>query len=204
MSKLVDAPSAARYEFVAGDTLHISSGARLRRIRALRPFGDVRKGDLGGYIEGTWNLDSYGGSWVGESARVYDSAHVSGDAQVYGEAEVFCQARVFGSARVYGSARVFESALVHGTAVVRDFWLSGETEVSSAEDLGLIVCTDYKWPVAIGHKLIAIGCRAYPAQKWLTLTDRQLVAAGGVDALRFRRDHGTRVRELVEGAAVRR
>ncbi|MFY9175660.1 MAG: hypothetical protein WAO24_10070 [Peptococcia bacterium] len=60
----------------------------LWRIKALRDFGNVAKGDIGGWIEGEKNLSHEGDAWV------------SGDAEVSGKAEVFGDAWVSGDARV--------------------------------------------------------------------------------------------------------
>ena len=48
----------------------------LWRIKALRDFGNVAKGDIGGWIEGEKNLSHEGDAWV------YGKAEVSGDARV--------------------------------------------------------------------------------------------------------------------------
>ena len=67
-------------------------GTKLFRIKALMEFGDVKAGDLGGYIEKEENLDHDGDAWV------YGNARVCGDAWVYGNAEVCGDARVCGDA----------------------------------------------------------------------------------------------------------
>ena len=63
-------------------------------IKALRDFGNVAKGDIGGWIEGEKNLSHEGDAWV------YGNAEVSGNARVYGDAEVSGNARVSGDAWV--------------------------------------------------------------------------------------------------------
>ena len=82
----------------------------LYQIKALKDFGSVKKGDLGGYIESEKNLSYDGNCWVSGNAHVYGNALVSGNAQVSGNA------RVYESARVSGNAQVFESARVYGNA----------------------------------------------------------------------------------------
>ena len=72
----------------------------LYRIRALKDFRDVKKGDLGGWVEGYENLSQEGGCWV------YGDAKVSGNVQVYGSAEVYDDATVRGDAWVSGDAWV--------------------------------------------------------------------------------------------------
>lgn len=78
----------------------------LYRIQALRDFGNVTKGDIGGYIESEKNLSQDGNAWVYGNARVYGDACVSGNAWVYGNACVYGNARVSGNAQVSGDADI--------------------------------------------------------------------------------------------------
>lgn len=54
------------------------------RIRALKDFGSIKKGDLGGIVSGEHNLSQSGNCWIHPPAFVVGSAHVSGNAQVLG------------------------------------------------------------------------------------------------------------------------
>ncbi|MCH5202734.1 MAG: hypothetical protein J1F17_05960 [Oscillospiraceae bacterium] len=118
-------------------------GRTLYQIKALVDFGDVKAGDLGGYIEKEGNLSQEGNAWVYGDARVYgnarvfgdarvtDNAWVSGDARVTDNAWVYGDARVYGNALVYGDARVFDNAWVYGNALVSgDAWVYGNARVS--------------------------------------------------------------------------
>lgn len=49
-------------------------GITLFQIEATTSFGDVEKGDLGGYIEKEANLDMSGNAWVYGNAQVYGNA----------------------------------------------------------------------------------------------------------------------------------
>ena len=60
-------------------------GTKLFRIRALVNFGNVEKGDLGGFVEKEENLDQSGNAWVSGNAEVYGNAEVSGNAKVSGD-----------------------------------------------------------------------------------------------------------------------
>ena len=84
----------------------------LYRIQALRDFGNVKEGDIGGYIEAEKNLIQDGNAWVSDDARV------SGDARVYGNACVSGNAWVSGNARVSGDSRV-----------------SGDADIKTASDI---------------------------------------------------------------------
>lgn len=81
-------------------------GKKLFRIKALVAFGDVEKGELGGFIEKEDNLSHNGNAWVSGNAWVYGDACVYGDAQVSGNAQVYGNACVYGNAWVSGNARV--------------------------------------------------------------------------------------------------
>ena len=100
------------------------SGVKLFRIKALIEFGNVKAGDLGGYIEKEENLSHMGDAWVSGNAQVSGDAQVFGDARVSGDAQVFGNARVSGDARVFGNAQVFGNARVSGNA-----WVSGDAQV---------------------------------------------------------------------------
>ena len=81
-------------------------GRKLFRIKALISFGNVKSGDLGGYVEKESNLSHDNNAWVYGNAQVYGNARVSGNAWVSGDAQVYGNARVYGNAWVSGDARV--------------------------------------------------------------------------------------------------
>ena len=70
----------------------VFQGKKLFKIKALIDFGDVKRGEFGGFLEKEENLSQDGDAWVSGSARVDGNARVSGSAWVDG------------NARVYGSA----------------------------------------------------------------------------------------------------
>ena len=102
----------------------------LFRIKALKDFNDVKKGDIGGYVESEKNLSQLGDCWIYDNAKVYDNAFVMGNAEVcdnaqvcdnafvMGNAEVCDNAQVCGKAKVYGNARVCDDAIVRDDARV--------------------------------------------------------------------------------------
>ena len=97
-----------KYELTTNTKIRM--GRKLFQIKAVISFGDVKAGDLGGYIEKEENLSHDGDAWVSGDAWVYGDAQVSGDAWVSGNA------LVCGNARVYGGAQVSGDAWVSGNA----------------------------------------------------------------------------------------
>ena len=114
----------------------------VRRIQAVKDFGTVEAGELGGWIKGEGNLSHFGNCWVSGDAQVSDNAQVYGDARVSDNAWVRGSAQVYNNAKVYGNAwvsnnvqvsedaHVYDLAQVSGDAVVRDNALvSGNAQV---------------------------------------------------------------------------
>ena len=56
-------------------------GITFHRIKALIDFGNVSKGDKGGFVEKEGNVSQTGDAWV------FGDAEVSGDARVFGDAD---------------------------------------------------------------------------------------------------------------------
>lgn len=126
------------------------NGRTLYRIRALKDFGVVKKGDLGGYIEKEENLSQTGNSWIFDDAKIMDNAIVKEDATLHHNATIYDKAIVSGSAsinenatlrdnatvsdkvilygnvilvdgaKIYGKARLYDYVLVSGNAQVYD------------------------------------------------------------------------------------
>ena len=117
-----------KYE-LTDETIDVS-GTTLHRIKALKDFGNVKKGELGGYVESERNLSQEGNCWVCGNAKVCGDAEVCGNAKVCGNAWVFGNAEVYGNAKVYGNAWVFGNAEVCGNAKVNgNAWVYGNAEV---------------------------------------------------------------------------
>ena len=111
-------------KYVLTDDSITVDGRRLYSIECVRPFGRVKRGERGGYIEHEGNLSHYGKAWVEEGAMVMDDAVVEEDAYV-------CfLARVRGAARISGKAKVVIGN-VSGSACISDnVWIWECDEIS--------------------------------------------------------------------------
>ena len=105
-------------------------GITLFRIRALRSFGGVEQGELGGYVQDERNLSHDGVAWIYDTAIVWGNARVAEFARVCGNADVSDNAEITGYAKVSGGASVFESAKVFGRSRVMGWtWVTGRSQV---------------------------------------------------------------------------
>lgn len=124
------------------------NGRTLYRIRALKNFRNVKKGDLGGYVEKESNLSQTGNAWIYDDAKAMDNAIVKDDATLHHSAEVYDKAIVSGSASVnenvtlrdkatvsdkailYGNVILVDGAKIYGKARLYDYVLvSGNAQV---------------------------------------------------------------------------
>lgn len=88
-----------KYEFT-GEEMQLNDGRTLKRIRAVRDFGSVKAGDLGGWIEAEGNLSHDDECWVHDNAQVYGDAQVYGSSRVYGNADIFTPNHVVSIANI--------------------------------------------------------------------------------------------------------
>ena len=127
-----------KYELIPSDR------EGLFRIKALKDFNDVKKGDIGGYVESERNLSQYDDCWiygnavvcdyavVMDNARIWDAAVISDEAQIWDNAEVYDKVQIWGNAivrdnaKVLVNARVCDNAVIQDSAVVRgECWIHG-------------------------------------------------------------------------------
>lgn len=181
-----------KYELIESDI------KGLYRVKALKDFGDVKKGDIGGYVENPNNLSHEGYCWVCDNAKIYNEARIYGNSQVSDYAVIDGNARIYGNSRVSncavidGNARIYGDSEVWGYAIIRDnaliygdsvisgnAFIGGDTEIKTGSHIG---CIEEKF-----KNVLYIQCKAslitvytdisniikcnIGCQKRLTLTD---------------------------------
>lgn len=115
-----------KYELIPSDR------EGLYRVKALRDFNDVKKGDIGGYIQSEKNLSQLDDCWiydnavVSNNARIYNNAVIRENARIWGNSKILNYGQVYGNAEVCGDAvvcncaNVYHNARVFGNAIIRD------------------------------------------------------------------------------------
>ena len=84
------------------------------RIREWHDFGDVKAGDIGGYVESEDNLSHQGNAWVADNAKVTGNTHISGNAVVYDNAWVSGEGEISGDVIIGGWAEVKVASKISG------------------------------------------------------------------------------------------
>lgn len=114
------------------------NGRKVYLIKALKDFGDVKAGELGGWIGNEKNLSQFGNCWVSENAivcddaLVRDNAQVKGDARVFDSADISEEAKVSFNSKVSGCAEIFGNAFVGGNIINDHVMIGGNAQVEGS------------------------------------------------------------------------
>ena len=136
-----------KYELIESDI------KGLYRVKALKDFGDVKKGDIGGYVENPNNLSHKGYCWVYDDAKVYNEARICGNAQVSNCAVIDGNAQIHGDSEVLGYAIIRDNALIYGDSVINgNAFIGGYTEIKTGCHIG---CIEEKF-----RNVLYIQCKA--------------------------------------------
>ena len=93
-------------------------GVTLHRIQALKDFGNVEAGELGGWVESEKNLSQSGDCWIAMEAKAYGGAEI-GDSAILTRKAIAC-----------GNSTICNDTLVSDESIIRGFtYLYGDVEV---------------------------------------------------------------------------
>ena len=110
-----------KYKLVKRKSIVTGNGTILYRIKALKDFGNVKKGEIGGFVKSENNLSQEGNCWIHDEAKVLDNAMVLGNAQVSGYATLKDYATVSDSACIKGSnVLISGKSHIYGAVIILD------------------------------------------------------------------------------------
>lgn len=114
------------------------NGVTLHRIQAIKDFGDVVAGELGGWVEAERNLSQEGNCWINMETKVYgyaeirdnamltcgaiacEDATIGDDTFVTDESVIRGFTYLCGNVEVYGKSVIDGNACLHGNVMVID------------------------------------------------------------------------------------
>ena len=108
-----------KYKLIEGSRFW-QYGRPLYRIQALRDFSDVKKGDLGGFVESEANLSQMGDCWIYDMAQAVEKSIVEGDACLRDCSKMYGSSLLKDKAQLQGCARMFQYACLEDNAVAID------------------------------------------------------------------------------------
>ena len=111
----------------------------LYRVKALKDFGYVKKGDIGGYVQNEHNLSHEGYCWAYDNAKVYNEARIYGNSEISGCAVIDGNAQIHGDSEVWDYAIIRDNALIYGDSVISgNAFIGGYTEIKTGRHIGYI------------------------------------------------------------------
>lgn len=113
------------------DLIKQVNGRTLYRIEALRSFKNVKKWELGGYVESEDNLAQEGDCWVYDYACAFEHCHVEDNAMVCDNAMVFGKTIVGTDAIVCNNAKIFDTVVVKKAVVRNNAKIYGDARINS-------------------------------------------------------------------------
>ena len=108
----------------------------LYRIRALRDFSDVKKGDLGGWVSSEDNLSQEGDCWIYNEAKCMDSAKIydnstmydysemydysimRGDSEMHNYTEMHDYSKMYSYSKMYDNAEMHDNSKMYGNSTM--------------------------------------------------------------------------------------
>lgn len=110
------------------------------RIQALRDFSDVKKGDLGGFVESEENLSQEGNCWIYDNAQAVEKSTVKGDAclrdcsKMYDSSLLKDKAQLRGCARMLHYSCLADNAVAIDTNILGFATITGDVVIRRKED----------------------------------------------------------------------
>lgn len=142
-----------KYE-LTDETTKTPEGKTLYRIKALKDFGDVKAGQLGGFVESMNNLDQTTEAWISNEAKVWGNSLVTNNSQISHQAEVFGDCKIVNST-------IGGLSIIFGKSVIEHSTILDAAEVSNSavykciiNDQSLIDHSTIKHSYITGHSNI--------------------------------------------------
>lgn len=104
---------------------------KLYRVEALKDFHDVKRGDVGGYIEKEENLSQEGNCWVYDNSCVFGDAHICDAGSTHHYAKAYDNAKISDFAALYDCSQASGRTKISGNVELHDnVQASGHTYIS--------------------------------------------------------------------------
>ena len=103
-----------KYEILMDEKNTIEfEGHTLHRIKALRDFGDIKTGDLGGYVENENNLSHEGNCWIYDDAKAMDYSVISDNSRMYNNSTMYGNSVMYDNSTLYNNSAMFGNSEMH-------------------------------------------------------------------------------------------
>ena len=101
-------------------------GRTLYRIRALKDFSDVKKGELGGWVSNEYNLSQSDNCWIYDNAKCMDNARMYDNSIIHDDSivcdfSVMCDnSAMFGDSEMRGKSEMHSCSGMYNDSILKD------------------------------------------------------------------------------------
>lgn len=153
----------------------------LYRIKAIKNFQGVRKGEIGGLIEKEENLSQEGNCWIANGGVVMDNARVSEDAVVCTGGFMCDSSQAKGKAMLGRSGALLGNSIICGDAFVNESLNCDEICSKYPVTFGNV----YGFDVIVTDKHIKLDNDIYEKEELKNMSDEEFLKECGETKLRF-------------------
>ena len=189
-------------KYILTDIKKEYDGHTLYRIESLKDFilingKEIRKGDLGGWVESENNLSQEGSCWIYDECMMYENAIRSdnsigygnsqqfGNSKQYGNSQQSGDSQQFGNSKQSGYSQQFEDSVQTGNSrqfgnsnqfgcsiADKDMSLSGHSSFETEEDIVILKSPTSGRQITIGSdRNICIGC--FDGSSWFMIDENR-------------------------------
>ena len=110
-----------KYEILMDEENTIEfEGHTLHRIKALRDFGDIKRGDIGGYVENENNLSHEGNCWIYDDAKAMDYSIISDNSRIYNNSRMYNNSAMYDNSEMYDYSIMYDNSEMHHNSRMHD------------------------------------------------------------------------------------
>ena len=88
------------------------------RIRALKDFGNVKAGDIGGWVCSYNNLSQEGDCWIYDNAKCLDNSRVYDNAKMFGNSVMYDNAVMLNNSIMYDNSKMFNNSKMYDKSIM--------------------------------------------------------------------------------------
>ena len=97
-----------KYEILMDEKNTIEfEGHTLHRIKALINFSDIKRGDIGGYVENENNLSHEGDCWIYDDAKAMDNSAMYGNSAMYNNSRMYDNSEMYNNSTLKNKTRLY-------------------------------------------------------------------------------------------------
>lgn len=95
-------------------------GRTLYRIRALKDFYDVKKGDLGGWVSNENNLSQEDNCWIYDDAKCMDNSKMYDNSTMHGCSKMYDNSAMHGHSEMYDLSKMYDDSTLYDYSTMYD------------------------------------------------------------------------------------